>query len=142
MLGIGVNVGSAPWPGAGCVERDRLELLVEILDRLERGYDAWAAAAHGQLTVAPALPAASRACAVNDVTGPAVHGIVNAPARLADRRSPGRSRPRSRSPASLEVEAQRRGVEQRQHGRASCRSTTGWSSETVPSALVAVTTAT
>ena len=45
VLGIGVNVGSAPWPGAGLVERDRLELLVEILDRLERGYDAWAARA-------------------------------------------------------------------------------------------------
>ena len=43
VLGIGVNVGEAPWPGAGDVERDRLELLVEILDRLERGYDAWLA---------------------------------------------------------------------------------------------------
>jgi BirA family biotin operon repressor/biotin-[acetyl-CoA-carboxylase] ligase len=41
VLGIGVNVGKAPWPGAGAVDRDRLELLVEILDRLERGYDAW-----------------------------------------------------------------------------------------------------
>jgi BirA family biotin operon repressor/biotin-[acetyl-CoA-carboxylase] ligase len=41
ILGIGVNVGEAPWPGAGAVQRDRLELLVEILDRLERGYDAW-----------------------------------------------------------------------------------------------------
>ncbi len=45
VLGIGVNVGSAPWPGAGAVERGRLELLVEILDRLERGYDAWATTA-------------------------------------------------------------------------------------------------
>ncbi len=36
VLGIGVNVGSAPWPGAGAVERDRLELLVEILERLEQ----------------------------------------------------------------------------------------------------------
>jgi BirA family biotin operon repressor/biotin-[acetyl-CoA-carboxylase] ligase len=42
VLGIGVNVGAAPWPGAGAVERDRLELLVEILDRFERGYAAWA----------------------------------------------------------------------------------------------------
>jgi BirA family biotin operon repressor/biotin-[acetyl-CoA-carboxylase] ligase len=41
ILGIGVNVGSAPWPGAGFVERDRAELLVELLERLERGYDAW-----------------------------------------------------------------------------------------------------
>jgi BirA family biotin operon repressor/biotin-[acetyl-CoA-carboxylase] ligase len=43
VLGIGVNVGQAPWPGAGFVERDRLELLVDILDRLEQGYNAWAA---------------------------------------------------------------------------------------------------
>jgi BirA family biotin operon repressor/biotin-[acetyl-CoA-carboxylase] ligase len=41
VLGIGVNVGVAPWPGAGSIDRDRLELLVEILDRLERGYDRW-----------------------------------------------------------------------------------------------------
>ena len=41
VLGIGVNVGSAPWPGAGFVEAARLELLVEILDRLERRYTAW-----------------------------------------------------------------------------------------------------
>jgi BirA family transcriptional regulator, biotin operon repressor / biotin---[acetyl-CoA-carboxylase] ligase len=41
VLGIGVNVGAAPWPGAGSVEADRLELLVEILERLERGYEAW-----------------------------------------------------------------------------------------------------
>jgi hypothetical protein len=27
------------------VERDRLELLVEILDRLERGYDGWESSA-------------------------------------------------------------------------------------------------
>jgi BirA family biotin operon repressor/biotin-[acetyl-CoA-carboxylase] ligase len=43
VLGIGVNVGHAPWPGAGAIEGDRLALLVEILERLERGYDAWAA---------------------------------------------------------------------------------------------------
>jgi BirA family biotin operon repressor/biotin-[acetyl-CoA-carboxylase] ligase len=41
VLGIGVNVGSSPWPGAGWVERDRLDLLVDVLERLERGYDAW-----------------------------------------------------------------------------------------------------
>jgi BirA family transcriptional regulator, biotin operon repressor / biotin---[acetyl-CoA-carboxylase] ligase len=41
VLGIGVNVGSAPWPGSGAVARDRLELLVEILLRFERGYDVW-----------------------------------------------------------------------------------------------------
>jgi BirA family biotin operon repressor/biotin-[acetyl-CoA-carboxylase] ligase len=43
VLGIGVNVGAVPWPGAGAVDRDRLELLVEILERLERGYDRWLA---------------------------------------------------------------------------------------------------
>jgi hypothetical protein len=43
VLGIGVNVGQAPWPGAGYVDRDRLDLLVDILDRLEQGYDAWVA---------------------------------------------------------------------------------------------------
>ena len=42
VLGIGVNIGTAPWPGAGFVERDRLELLVEILQRFETGYEAWA----------------------------------------------------------------------------------------------------
>jgi BirA family biotin operon repressor/biotin-[acetyl-CoA-carboxylase] ligase len=41
VLGIGINVGAAAWPGAGWVERDRLELLVDVLERLERGYDAW-----------------------------------------------------------------------------------------------------
>lgn len=41
VLGIGVNVGSTPWPGAAAVDRDRLELLVAILERLENGYDAW-----------------------------------------------------------------------------------------------------
>jgi BirA family transcriptional regulator, biotin operon repressor / biotin---[acetyl-CoA-carboxylase] ligase len=41
VLGIGVNVGAAPWPGAGAVDADRLELLVGILDRLERGYERW-----------------------------------------------------------------------------------------------------
>jgi BirA family biotin operon repressor/biotin-[acetyl-CoA-carboxylase] ligase len=41
VLGIGVNVGAAPWPGSGSVEGDRLELLVEILFRLERGYETW-----------------------------------------------------------------------------------------------------
>jgi BirA family biotin operon repressor/biotin-[acetyl-CoA-carboxylase] ligase len=44
VVGIGVNVGSAPWPGAGAANAERLGLLVEILERLERGYDAWAAA--------------------------------------------------------------------------------------------------
>jgi BirA family biotin operon repressor/biotin-[acetyl-CoA-carboxylase] ligase len=41
VLGIGVNVGSAPWEGAGFVVRDRLELLVAILAGLEDGYDRW-----------------------------------------------------------------------------------------------------
>jgi BirA family biotin operon repressor/biotin-[acetyl-CoA-carboxylase] ligase len=42
VLGIGVNVGVAPWPGAGAAAIDRLELLVAVLDELERGYERWA----------------------------------------------------------------------------------------------------
>jgi BirA family transcriptional regulator, biotin operon repressor / biotin---[acetyl-CoA-carboxylase] ligase len=41
VLGIGINVGSAPWPGSGAVDGDRLELLLEILERLENGYAHW-----------------------------------------------------------------------------------------------------
>lgn len=41
VLGIGINVGAAGFPGAGYVERDRLELLADVLVRLEAGYDAW-----------------------------------------------------------------------------------------------------
>ena len=41
VLGIGVNVGEAPWPEAGFVDRDRLELLVDVLERLEHGYAEW-----------------------------------------------------------------------------------------------------
>ena len=41
VLGIGVNVGAAPWPDAGAVDADRVELLVAILAELERGYDRW-----------------------------------------------------------------------------------------------------
>ena len=40
---IGINVGEAGWPGAGFVERGRLELLVDVLERLERGYERWSA---------------------------------------------------------------------------------------------------
>ena len=43
VLGIGVNVGAVPFPGAGAVDRDRVELLLVILAQLERGYDAWLA---------------------------------------------------------------------------------------------------
>jgi BirA family biotin operon repressor/biotin-[acetyl-CoA-carboxylase] ligase len=42
-LGIGINVGFAAWPGAGYVGGDRLDLLVGILERLERGYESWVA---------------------------------------------------------------------------------------------------
>jgi BirA family biotin operon repressor/biotin-[acetyl-CoA-carboxylase] ligase len=41
VLGIGINVGGASFPGAGWVDRDRLELLVDVLERLERGYEGW-----------------------------------------------------------------------------------------------------
>lgn len=43
VLGIGINVGRAACPGAGWVEGDRLELLVDVLARLESAYDAWLA---------------------------------------------------------------------------------------------------
>jgi BirA family transcriptional regulator, biotin operon repressor / biotin---[acetyl-CoA-carboxylase] ligase len=41
VLGIGINVNDTAWPGAGFVVRDRLKLLVALLEQLERGYDAW-----------------------------------------------------------------------------------------------------
>jgi BirA family biotin operon repressor/biotin-[acetyl-CoA-carboxylase] ligase len=43
VLGVGINVGKTGWAGAGFVERDRLELFVEVLERLERGYEQWGA---------------------------------------------------------------------------------------------------
>jgi BirA family biotin operon repressor/biotin-[acetyl-CoA-carboxylase] ligase len=43
VLGIGINVGRSAWPEAGAVDADRLELLVDVLERLERGYAAWLA---------------------------------------------------------------------------------------------------
>jgi BirA family biotin operon repressor/biotin-[acetyl-CoA-carboxylase] ligase len=43
VVGIGVNVGAAPWPGAGAIEAERLELFVTILELFERGYVTWAA---------------------------------------------------------------------------------------------------
>jgi BirA family biotin operon repressor/biotin-[acetyl-CoA-carboxylase] ligase len=45
ILGIGINVGGAGFPGAGWVDADRLELLVDVLERLEHRYDAWVGAA-------------------------------------------------------------------------------------------------
>jgi BirA family transcriptional regulator, biotin operon repressor / biotin---[acetyl-CoA-carboxylase] ligase len=44
VLGIGINVGGAAWPGAGWVDAERLDLLVDVLERLEHGYDGWARA--------------------------------------------------------------------------------------------------
>jgi BirA family transcriptional regulator, biotin operon repressor / biotin---[acetyl-CoA-carboxylase] ligase len=41
VLGIGINVGGTAWPDAGWIERDRLELLVDVLERLERRYETW-----------------------------------------------------------------------------------------------------
>ncbi len=41
-LGIGINVGAAPWPGAGFVDGDRLRLLTGVLERFERAYAGWA----------------------------------------------------------------------------------------------------
>ena len=41
VLGIGINVGGTSWPGGGWIDRDRLALLVDVLERLEHGYEAW-----------------------------------------------------------------------------------------------------
>ncbi len=41
VLGIGINVGRSAWPGAGAVDTDRLGLLVDVLELLERRYEAW-----------------------------------------------------------------------------------------------------
>jgi BirA family transcriptional regulator, biotin operon repressor / biotin---[acetyl-CoA-carboxylase] ligase len=41
VLGIGINVGGTAWPGSGWVERERLGLLVEVLERIEHGYEEW-----------------------------------------------------------------------------------------------------
>ncbi len=43
VLGIGVNVNEAAFPDAAFATGDRLGLLVDILERLENGYDAWLA---------------------------------------------------------------------------------------------------
>jgi BirA family transcriptional regulator, biotin operon repressor / biotin---[acetyl-CoA-carboxylase] ligase len=43
VIGIGVNVGRAAWPDAGAIDADRLTLLVDVLERLELGYEAWLA---------------------------------------------------------------------------------------------------
>jgi BirA family biotin operon repressor/biotin-[acetyl-CoA-carboxylase] ligase len=41
VLGIGINVNEAYWPGAGYADGDRLDLLVAVLERLEHSYDVW-----------------------------------------------------------------------------------------------------
>jgi BirA family transcriptional regulator, biotin operon repressor / biotin---[acetyl-CoA-carboxylase] ligase len=47
VLGIGINVGATAWPGSGFVEREPLALLVDVLERLEQGYEAWLARSRG-----------------------------------------------------------------------------------------------
>lgn len=44
VLGIGINVGDTAWPGSGALgaEVDRAQLLVALLEALERGYEGWA----------------------------------------------------------------------------------------------------
>ena len=46
VLGVGVNVRSVPYEGAAALgpRVDRGALLVELLERLERAYDAWVSA--------------------------------------------------------------------------------------------------
>ena len=116
-----------------------VELLVEILDRLERGLRGVAGPAHGPLSAALVFPAASRACALNDVTGPPVHGSVNDPAGSAARHrlavhdgGDGRR--------LVEREAQRRPRRRPQTPGGVASIVNGCSSETVPSGSVAVTT--
>jgi BirA family transcriptional regulator, biotin operon repressor / biotin---[acetyl-CoA-carboxylase] ligase len=47
VLGVGINVGATAWPGAGFVEGEPLALLVDVLERLEQGYEAWLARSRG-----------------------------------------------------------------------------------------------
>jgi BirA family transcriptional regulator, biotin operon repressor / biotin---[acetyl-CoA-carboxylase] ligase len=44
VLGIGINVGDTAWPDSGALGEtvDRAELLVTLLEALERGYEDWA----------------------------------------------------------------------------------------------------
>lgn len=44
VLGIGINVGETAWPGSGALggEVGRAELLVVLLEELERRYELWA----------------------------------------------------------------------------------------------------
>jgi BirA family transcriptional regulator, biotin operon repressor / biotin---[acetyl-CoA-carboxylase] ligase len=46
VLGIGINVGETAWPGSASLgdEVDRAELLVTVLEELERSYEDWARA--------------------------------------------------------------------------------------------------
>jgi biotin-[acetyl-CoA-carboxylase] ligase BirA-like protein len=41
VLGIGINVGGTSWLGSGWVDRDRLDLFLDVLERLEQAYEAW-----------------------------------------------------------------------------------------------------
>ena len=139
VLGIGVNVGTRTVAGsrrgrprpARAARRDPRPARAG-LRRL---------VAHGQLICAPALPAASRACTVNDVTGPAVHGNLERAARLAHRdRLAVHDRRHGRRLA--DVEAQRRCRRRTLSTGAVVSIVTGCSSDTVPSDVVAVTSAT
>ena len=101
MLGIGINVGAAGCPGAGFVDRDRLELLVDVLERLEHGYAAWLAAyTSGNVKrlllaaflIALALPAGAQAANAPKVL--AIHfaaGREPGHAGLAERRARSRA---------------------------------------------------
>ncbi len=50
VLGVGVNVATAPYEGSAALgpEVDRVELLAELLLRIEQAFDAWDAASDGR----------------------------------------------------------------------------------------------
>ena len=136
VLGIGVNVGSAPWPGAGAVDAT--------------GSSCWSrsSSASSAATTTGSRPVDRGA------------GVPGRVPRLCGERADRAGRPRDRERAArladrdrltvhdgrhrrglAEVEAQRRAVESVSTG-AVVSIETGCSSDTVPSELVAVTTAT
>ena len=116
VLGIGINVGRAGWPGAGWVDRDRLELLVDVLERLEQGYDpGWLAGDHGAQVARGVLRFGRqlRDCAGERHRERSLRGLHDPRPLVDEQRDGGRLADR---------EAELAEIEQRQHGRCRCRS--------------------